>query len=92
MQMNTLISLTGFDDIFSLLIQIQQAIPDTSNYMVAGFVVIFGTIFVYLASLIIRWRNLQRDLEMLTELEKSQAIPHTSASPLEKRPLNQLKN
>jgi CcmD family protein len=82
MQMNTLFSLTGFDNIFSLLIQTQQAIPDTSSYMVAGFVVIFGAIFVYLASLIIRWRNLQRDLEILKELEKSQAIPHTSARPL----------
>jgi hypothetical protein len=92
MQMNTLISMIGFEDIYRLLLQTQQTTPDTSSYMVAGFVVIFGTIFVYLASLIIRWRNLQRDLEILTELEKSQASPHTSASPLENRPLNELKS
>jgi hypothetical protein len=90
--MNTLISMIGFEYIYRLLFQTQQTTPDTSSYMVAGFVVIFGTIFVYLASLIIRWRNLQRDLEILTELEKSQASPHTSASPLENRPLNELKS
>jgi hypothetical protein len=92
MKMNTLISLPGFEDIYRLLLQTQQATPETGNYMVAGFVVIFGTIFVYLASLIIRWRNLQRDLELLAELEKSQTTPHTSASPLENRPLDQLKS
>jgi hypothetical protein len=91
MQMNTLISLTGLGDIYRFLLQTQPATPDTSNYMVAGFVVIFGTIFIYLASLVIRWRNLQRDLEILTELEKSQATPLTSASPLENRSLNELK-
>jgi len=29
--------------------------------MIAGFVVIFGTLFAYLASLAVRWRSLRQD-------------------------------
>lgn len=85
--MNTLYSLSGFDDIFRLFLQVQQGTPDTSSYMIAGFAVIFGTMLVYIASLFVRWRNFQRDLEMLRELENRQPKPLTSASSSEKRPL-----
>ncbi len=44
--------------------------PDTSGYMVAGYIVIFGIMLVYLVSLLVRNRNLRRDLETLEELEK----------------------
>jgi hypothetical protein len=71
MKMNMPFSLAGFDETLRLFVQAQQITPDTSGYMIAGFVVIFGTLLVYLASLVIRWRNLQGDLEMLHELEKS---------------------
>jgi hypothetical protein len=32
----------------------------TLSYMIAGYVVIFGALFAYLASLAIRWNALQR--------------------------------
>jgi hypothetical protein len=44
--------------------------PDTSAYMIGGYAVFFIVSAIYLLSLIIRNRNLQRDLEMLEELEK----------------------
>lgn len=43
---------------------------NTLNYMIAGYVVIFGIMIVYLASLIIRWRNLRQDEELLEQLDK----------------------
>jgi len=43
---------------------------DTLSYMIAGYGVIFGIMLVYLASLVIRWRNLRQDEEMLEQLEK----------------------
>lgn len=45
---------------------------NTVSYFVAGYVVIFGIMGFYLGSLIIRWRNLRRDEEMLTELEQKE--------------------
>ncbi len=43
--------------------------PDTSTYMIAGFVVSFVTIGIYIASLYIRSLNLQRDIETLKSLQ-----------------------
>jgi hypothetical protein len=48
---------------------LQQMPPDTSSYMIAGFSVIFGTMLLYVSSLIIRWRNLEQDMTVLQELE-----------------------
>lgn len=45
---------------------------NTVSYFVAGYVVIFGIMGFYLVSLIVRWRNLKQDEEMLTELEKKE--------------------
>lgn len=42
---------------------------NTINYFIAGYAVIFGSIGIYLASLALRWRNLKRDEEILTEDE-----------------------
>jgi hypothetical protein len=39
----------------------------TVNYMIAGYVVIFGTLIGYLISLITRWRKLNEEKKMLTE-------------------------
>jgi len=44
--------------------------PDTSAYMIAGYTVFFVVGAIYLASLIIRHRNLQRDLDTLEELDQ----------------------
>jgi hypothetical protein len=49
-----------------------QQPPDTSAYMIAGYVVIFGTMLTYVASLIIRRRLLEQDIQVLQELENSE--------------------
>jgi hypothetical protein len=46
---------------------LQEAPANTLNYMVAGYVVIFGVMLIYLISLRLRRRNLQQDLEVLGE-------------------------
>lgn len=42
----------------------------TLGYMIAGFVVIFGILAIYLASLMARWRRLRRDAQTLQDLEE----------------------
>ncbi len=49
-----------------------QGPADTLNYMIAGYAVIFTVLIVYLVSLVIRWRNLRQDKEMLEHLEEEQ--------------------
>jgi CcmD family protein len=49
---------------------LQQGPPDTTSYMIAGYVVIFGVLLIYLISLIVRQHNLNQDLETLQELEE----------------------
>ena len=44
--------------------------PDTSGYMLAGYAVFFIVSAIYLISLVIRNRNLQRDLDLLEEMDK----------------------
>ena len=48
----------------------QQGPAETTVYMIAGYVVIFGVMLAYLASLWIRQNNLTRDLEVLEEMEQ----------------------
>ena len=43
--------------------------PDTSSYMIAGFVVSFATMGIYVVSLYIRSRNLMRDVETLESMQ-----------------------
>ena len=43
--------------------------PDTSGYMIAGFVVSFVTMGIYIVSLYIRNRNLKRDIETLESIQ-----------------------
>lgn len=45
---------------------------NTLNYMLLGYGVIFGIMFLYLASLVVRWRNLKQDEQMLEDLEEKQ--------------------
>ena len=40
---------------------------ETTNYMLAGYIVIFGAMDLYLVSLAARWRKLKQDEEMLEE-------------------------
>jgi CcmD family protein len=50
----------------------QQAPAQTTNYMVAGYAVIFSVIFIYIISLVLRTRNLKRDRQTLNELAKKE--------------------
>jgi hypothetical protein len=43
----------------------QEAPPDTSAYMIAGYAVFFIVSAIYLLSLVVRQRNLSMDLETL---------------------------
>ena len=48
----------------------QNAPAETTDYMILGYAVIFGTLLVYLTSLFTRWRNYQKDQEVLEDMEK----------------------
>ena len=48
---------------------LQEAPADTTSYMIAGYAVIFGVMLLYLISLLVRQRNLQKDLEVLREIQ-----------------------
>jgi hypothetical protein len=53
-----------------MMIFLQQGPAQTSNYMIAGYAVIFGVMAIYLISLAIRRRNLRRDMDVLEEIEE----------------------
>ncbi len=48
---------------------VQEVPAETFNFMILGFVVILGVMGVYLISLYVRSRQLDRDLEFLREIE-----------------------
>lgn len=48
---------------------LQEGPANTTNYMIAGFAVIFGVMLIYLISLVVRQRNLQKDLDILEEIQ-----------------------
>ena len=53
-----------------------DAPPDTSAYMIAGYIVFFVIALIYLVSLLVRWRNLHEDMTTLETVEKeSKSIP-----------------
>jgi hypothetical protein len=47
-----------------------ESIPDTSGYMIAGFIVSFVSLGVYVLSLYVRNLNLKRDAETLESLDE----------------------
>lgn len=47
-----------------------ETIPDTSQYMIAGYIISFGVMLLYVISLFLRSRNLKQDLAMLENLDK----------------------
>lgn len=47
----------------------QEAIPDTSGYMIAGYAVSFIVLGIYVLSLYLRNSNLKRDAETLKSLQ-----------------------
>ena len=48
----------------------QDATPDTSGYMIAGFAIAFIVMALYVASMYLRSRNLQQDMTLLEEMDK----------------------
>jgi preprotein translocase subunit SecF len=48
---------------------LQDAPPDTSAYMVAGYAVFFVISAIYLASFLVRRRNLEQDFKTLESIE-----------------------
>jgi hypothetical protein len=48
---------------------LKDAPPDTSGYMIAGYAIFFVVSAIYLLSLILRQRNLERDLETLNAIK-----------------------
>ncbi len=52
-----------------------QVPPDTSAYMVAGYMIFFVVTAIYVASFFIRARNLSRDLETLNDVQQEQQPP-----------------
>ena len=46
-----------------------ETTPDTSGYMIAGFLVTFVTMGIYVASMYIRDRNLKQDVETLESMQ-----------------------
>lgn len=63
----------------------QEPTPDTSGYMIAGYVVAFIVMGLYTASLYLRNRNLNRDLEMLEEMDKP--VTKLESQQLKKKPV-----
>jgi hypothetical protein len=47
---------------------LQEATPNTYGYMLLGYGVILGTMVLFVASLVSRFRNLRRDLELMEEV------------------------
>ncbi len=54
---------------------LQGSIPDTSTYLVAGYVAFAVIFLIYLASFIIRRRNLEEDLKTLETLRAERPAP-----------------
>ena len=47
----------------------ETTIPQTAEYLVLGLVVVFILSAGFVLSLVARWRNANRDIQTLTELE-----------------------
>jgi hypothetical protein len=51
----------------------QPAPVETFDYMVLGFAVILGSMAFFIMSLVLRFRNLRRDLDLLEGLEAEES-------------------
>jgi hypothetical protein len=55
---------------------LQQAPAETFSYMIFGFSVILSVTLLYILSLIVRFRNLKRDLMVLEDVEGKEESSH----------------
>jgi hypothetical protein len=60
----------------------QEPTPDTSGYMIAGYAITFLVMALYVASIYLRSRNLNRDMTTLQELDEP-------AAPVQQRVISQ---
>jgi hypothetical protein len=51
------------------------AIPESTSDMIAGYIVIFSVMFIYMASLFLRRRKLEQDMTILEEMEDQNDNP-----------------
>ena len=56
----------------------QEPTPDTSVYMIAGYVIAFLVMGLYVASIYLRSRNLKQDMTILKEMEEPREIVRPS--------------
>ena len=61
-----------------------DAPPDTSAYMIAGYVVFFIVAAIYLISLFVRSRNINQDMTTLEAIEKENKLTKEKAAKAEK--------
>lgn len=47
-----------------------ETFPDTSGYMIAGYIISFLTMGIYVLSMYIRTKNLKNDLDMLESMDE----------------------
>ena len=64
---------------------LQETIPDTSGYMIAGYAVAFIVMGLYILSMYLRTRNLNQDITMLEEMEKPLPMKTGKAKPMPKK-------
>ena len=50
----------------------QDITPDTTNYMLLGYAVMIGLPLLYIVSLFIRRRNLERDKRLIESLQEDE--------------------
>lgn len=50
---------------------LQEITPDTSGYMIAGFVIAFVVMGLYVASIYLRSRSLKQDMKLLEEMDEA---------------------
>ena len=63
----------------------QEATPNTSGYMIAGYVITFVIMGIYVASLYLRNRNYQQDIALLEEMDKPEVKVQTKLSTTAKK-------
>jgi hypothetical protein len=54
---------------------LQDATPDTSGYMIAGYVITFVIMGLYVASIYLRSRSLKQDQSLLEEMDVPTPAP-----------------
>ena len=64
---------------------LQETIPDTSGYMIAGYAVAFIVMGLYILSMYLRTRNLNQDIAMLEEMDKPVPMKTGKAKPMPKK-------